>query len=52
MLHEALALSDAEDADLLSRGSARQSSLDITKLRMAAIRLLTASMPITEFFSK
>ena len=52
LLHEALALADAEDAGLLSRGSARQSSLDITKLRVAAIRLLTASMPITEFFSK
>ncbi|KAH9045426.1 hypothetical protein EDB85DRAFT_2130014 [Lactarius pseudohatsudake] len=52
LLHEALALADAEDAGLLGRGSARQSSLDITKLRVAAIRLLTASMPITEFFSK
>ncbi|KAH9999859.1 FAT domain-containing protein [Russula vinacea] len=52
LLHEALALADAEDAGLLSRGSGRQSSLDITKLRVAAIRLLTASMPITEFFSK
>ncbi|KAI0268276.1 hypothetical protein BC834DRAFT_968481 [Gloeopeniophorella convolvens] len=52
LLHEALALADAEDAGLLGRGSARQGSLDITKLRVAAIRLLTASMPITEFFSK
>ncbi|KAI9508927.1 FAT domain-containing protein, partial [Russula earlei] len=52
LLHEALALADAEDAGLLSRGSARQSSMDITKLRVAAIRLLTASMPITEFFAK
>ena len=52
LLHEALALADAEDAGLLGRGSARQSTLDITKLRVAAIRLLTASMPITEFFSK
>ncbi|KAI0053544.1 FAT-domain-containing protein [Auriscalpium vulgare] len=52
LLHEALALADADDLALLGRGNVRQGSLDITKLRVASIRLLTASMPITDFFSK
>ncbi|KAI0068843.1 FAT-domain-containing protein [Artomyces pyxidatus] len=52
LLHEALALADADDVALLGRGNVRQGSMDITKLRVASIRLLTASMPITDFFSK
>jgi len=52
LLHEALALADAEDVALVGRGNARQSSMDIVKLRVASIRLLTASMPMTDFFSK
>ncbi|XP_006460304.1 hypothetical protein AGABI2DRAFT_184795 [Agaricus bisporus var. bisporus H97] len=52
LLHETLALADAEDSQLLGRGSIRQGTLEITKLRVACIKLLTASMPITDFFSR
>jgi transformation/transcription domain-associated protein len=52
LLHETLALADADDAQLLGRGSIRQGTIEITKLRVACIKLLTASMPITDFFSR
>ncbi|KAJ7507855.1 hypothetical protein B0H11DRAFT_2271401 [Mycena galericulata] len=54
LLHETLALADAEDSSLLPRGSlpARQGNLEIIKLRVACIKLLTASMPLTDFFSR
>ncbi|KAJ7068316.1 hypothetical protein C8F01DRAFT_1364679 [Mycena amicta] len=54
LLHETLALADAEDSSLLPRGgvSVRQSNLDIIKLRVASIKLLTAAMPVTDFFSR
>ncbi|CAL1700686.1 unnamed protein product [Somion occarium] len=52
LLHEALALADADDTALLGRGNLRQGSLEIVKLRVACIKLLTASMPLTDFFSK
>ncbi|KAF8144152.1 hypothetical protein K438DRAFT_1783114 [Mycena galopus ATCC 62051] len=54
LLHETLALADAEDSSLLPRGSlpARQGNMEISKLRVACIKLLTASMPLTDFFSR
>ncbi|KZT26868.1 FAT-domain-containing protein [Neolentinus lepideus HHB14362 ss-1] len=52
LLHETLALADADDANLLGRGNPRQGGVDIINLRVASIKLLTASMPITDFFSK
>ncbi|KAJ7180147.1 FAT domain-containing protein [Mycena crocata] len=54
LLHETLALADAEDTSLLPRGTlpARQGNLEIIKLRVACIKLLTASMPLTDFFSR
>ncbi|KAF7355349.1 hypothetical protein MSAN_01451500 [Mycena sanguinolenta] len=54
LLHETLALADAEDSSLLPRGSlpVRQGNLEIIKLRVACIKLLTASMPLTDFFSR
>ena len=52
LLHEVLALADAEDAALLGRANPRQSLIEITKLRVACIKLLTASMPMTDFFAK
>lgn len=54
LLHETLALADADDASLLPRGTmpARQSNMEIIKLRVACIKLLTASMPLTDFFSR
>ncbi|OBZ70424.1 Transcription-associated protein 1 [Grifola frondosa] len=52
LLHEALALADADDAALLGRSNQRQGSIEIIKLRVACIKLLTASMPLTDFFSK
>ncbi|TFK75868.1 hypothetical protein BDN72DRAFT_954419 [Pluteus cervinus] len=50
LLTETLGLADADDAALLGRGSLRQASLEVTRLRMACIKLLTASMPLTGFF--
>ena len=52
LLHVTLALADADDMALVGRNNPRQSSLDIIKLRVACIKLLTASMPMTDFFSK
>lgn len=52
LLHEALALADADDHQLMTRGNIRQNSMDIVKLRVACIKLLTASMPLTDFFAK
>ncbi|RPD67165.1 atypical/PIKK/TRRAP protein kinase [Lentinus tigrinus ALCF2SS1-7] len=52
LLHETLALADADDMALVGRNNPRQSSLEIIKLRVACIKLLTASMPMTDFFSK
>ncbi|THH28945.1 hypothetical protein EUX98_g5232 [Antrodiella citrinella] len=51
LLHESLALADAEDGALMGR-NLRQSALEIVKLRVACIKVLTASMPLTDFFSK
>lgn len=52
LLHETLALADAEDGSLLGRGNPRQGGIEVIKLRVACIKLLTASMPMTDFFSK
>ncbi|KAL0949509.1 hypothetical protein HGRIS_009561 [Hohenbuehelia grisea] len=52
LLHETLALADADDGMLLNRSNLRQSASEITRLRVACIKLLTAAMPLTDFFSK
>ncbi|KAG5637374.1 hypothetical protein H0H81_004799 [Sphagnurus paluster] len=52
LLHETLALADADDAALLGRATARQGTLEVIRLRVACIKLLTASMPITDFFQR
>ena len=52
LLHETLALADAEDAQLVGPRNLRQGGLEVIKLRVACIRLLTASMPLTDFFSR
>ncbi|KAF8974524.1 hypothetical protein BDZ97DRAFT_2053099 [Flammula alnicola] len=52
LLHEALALADADDAQLLGPRNLRQGGLEVIKLRVACIKLLTASMPLTDFFSR
>ncbi|KAG8921641.1 hypothetical protein FRC01_000141 [Tulasnella sp. 417] len=49
---KALALADAEDQNLLGRPVHRQNSLALNKLRVACIKLLTASMRATDFFAK
>lgn len=52
LLHETLALADAADEQLMGPRVARQNQLEIQKLRVACIKLLTAAMPITDFFSR
>ncbi|KAG6860236.1 hypothetical protein C0995_013842, partial [Termitomyces sp. Mi166 len=52
LLHETLALADAEDNALLGRSPGRQSALEVIQLRVACIKLLTASMPLTDFFQR
>lgn len=52
LLHETLALADAEDNALLGRSPGRQSALEVVQLRVACIKLLTASMPLTDFFQR
>jgi transformation/transcription domain-associated protein len=48
LLHETLALADAEDTQL--GGHRIRGGLEVIKLRVACIKLLTASMPLTDFF--
>lgn len=53
LLHECLNAADADDSNLMGgRGNPRQGGIEVIKLRVACIRLLTASMPMTDFFSK
>ncbi|PPQ93995.1 hypothetical protein CVT25_009843 [Psilocybe cyanescens] len=52
LLHETLALADADDAQLLGPRNLRQGGLEVIKLRVACIKLLTAAMPLTDFFSR
>jgi transformation/transcription domain-associated protein len=52
LLHETLALAEAEDITLLGRINPRQGNLEIVRLRVACIKLLSASISITDFFSK
>jgi transformation/transcription domain-associated protein len=52
LLHEALALADAEDVALIGRNTQRRNTLEVIRLRVVCIKLLTASMPLTDFFSK
>ncbi|KAF9485316.1 hypothetical protein BDN70DRAFT_848082 [Pholiota conissans] len=52
LLQETLALADADDAQLLGPRNLRQGTQEVIKLRVACIKLLTASMPLTDFFSR
>lgn len=52
LLHETLALSDMDDQQPIPRSNARQNTIESVQLRVACIKLLTASMPLTDFFSK
>jgi transformation/transcription domain-associated protein len=52
LLHETLGLADADDLGLLGRGNPRQGGIEVAKLRVACIKLLTASMPMTDYFAK
>ena len=51
LLHEALALAEAEDSTL-TRSRTRKTTMEITQLRVSCIKLLTASMPLADYFSK
>jgi transformation/transcription domain-associated protein len=51
LLHEALALADTEDDRLVTRPS-RQANIELVHLRVSCIRILTAALPLTDFFSK
>lgn len=52
MLHEALALADMDDTLVTQRPNLRAAAIEANNLRVACIKLLTASMPLTDFFSK
>ncbi|KAI8907173.1 hypothetical protein EDD86DRAFT_232632 [Gorgonomyces haynaldii] len=50
-LHEALALADAEDQALASKGSHFKSAVSVINLRVVCIKLLSAAMSAPEFSS-
>jgi len=52
LLHEVLALADADDVALIGRNTQRHAALELVKLRLVCIKLLTASMHLTDCFSK
>jgi transformation/transcription domain-associated protein len=52
LLHETLVLADADDVQLLGPRSIRQGGFEVITLQVACIKLLTASMPLTDFFSR
>jgi transformation/transcription domain-associated protein len=49
LLHETLALADADDSKLLGPRHLRQSVLEVIKLRVACIQLLTAAVAFDGF---
>ncbi|KAI9246865.1 hypothetical protein BY458DRAFT_560504 [Sporodiniella umbellata] len=49
LLHEALALADAEDQDLVSKGSQHKNEVPLMNLRIVCIRLLSAAMACSDF---
>lgn len=52
LLQEALAFADADDANLVVRPVYRQNLIAVNNLRVVCIKLLTASMPLTDLFAK
>ncbi|EJU06480.1 hypothetical protein DACRYDRAFT_19621 [Dacryopinax primogenitus] len=52
LLSEALALADAEDNTLLGKTPQKKNVGLVSQLRVACIRLLTASMGVTDFMAK
>ncbi|KAI8979847.1 hypothetical protein BDF20DRAFT_535994 [Mycotypha africana] len=52
LLHEALALADAEDQALVSRSSQYKNASSLMNLRIVCIRLLSAAMACSEFLNQ
>lgn len=52
LLHEALALADAEDQALVSRSSQYKNATSLMNLRIVCIKLLSAAMACSDFLSK
>ncbi|KAI8806472.1 hypothetical protein BJ742DRAFT_680099, partial [Cladochytrium replicatum] len=52
LLHEALALADADDQALVSKNSQFKNQTSLTQLRVVCIKLLSAAMTTPEFFSQ
>ncbi len=52
LLGEALALADAEDNTLVGKTPQKKNVGLVSQLRVACIRLLTASMGVTDFMAK
>ncbi|KAI8052219.1 hypothetical protein BDF22DRAFT_743794 [Syncephalis plumigaleata] len=51
LLHEALALADADDQALVSRTSQYKNAASLVNLRVVCIRLLSAAMTCSDFFN-
>ncbi|KAL5487751.1 TRA1 [Sanghuangporus weigelae] len=52
LLHEALALADNNDQALIAKTDVRKSTQEVTQLRVACLKLLTAALPLTDCFSR
>lgn len=52
ILHEAIGLADADDSSLVGRLSQRQSILIANNVRICGIKLMTASLPVTDCYAK
>lgn len=52
LLHEALALTDNNDHALIAKTDIRKSTQEVTRLRVACLKLLTTALPLTDYFSR
>ncbi|CDZ98369.1 Histone acetyltransferase SAGA, TRRAP/TRA1 component, PI-3 kinase superfamily [Phaffia rhodozyma] len=52
LLHEAIALADAEDQALIGRQAQHRHEVSLKNLRISCLKLLSAAMACTEFFAK
>ncbi|KZV89321.1 hypothetical protein EXIGLDRAFT_695695 [Exidia glandulosa HHB12029] len=52
VLHEAIGLADADDSSLVGRLTQRQSVMLANNVRICGIKLMTASLPVTDCYAK
>lgn len=52
LMHEVIALADADDQALIGRGAQHRHEVSLKSLRISCLKLLSAAMACTDFFAK